>query len=243
MEDLRRAKAIQEQVLASGLDADPRLVLDICYRPEELVGGDFYRVQRLSPDLYAIMVADVMGHGVASALYTMHLRAMWEECQGLLGSPAEFMRAINSRLHKLAQPNGYFATAAYLLLDLARMEVTYVRAGHPAPLLLPAEGSPRALSVRSPAVGLLEPALFNVASEALKEGDRLLLFTDGAIEIPNAAGEELGEAGLLRFVQDLPRSRLDLRKIEKLLLTYSNKIRLPDDLTLIGIYLAPRAFA
>lgn len=238
MEDMRRAKVIQDKMLQSDLAPDSRVRFEVSYRPEELVGGDFYRVQRLSQDIYVAMVADVMGHGIASALYTMQMRSIWEECQAALGSPAEFLSAMNQRLHKLSSPNGYFATAVFMRLDLGTMQLSYVRAGHPAPILLPRNGPPRSLNKRSPAVGLMEHVSFMVTREKLARGDRLLLFTDGAVEINNASGVELGEAGLLSLVQELPATGMDLAQLKRKLLQYSNALRLPDDLTLLSVQLA-----
>ncbi len=239
MQDLRRAKVIQDYVLHSDLERDARVRFEVSYRPEELVGGDFYRVQRLSADVYAIMIADVMGHGIAAALYTMQMRTIWDECQEALDSPAAFLEVLNQRLRKLAGPDGYFATAVYLRLDLAKPELSYVRAGHPAPLLFPLAGHPRPLGGRSPALGLLEDPEFRLGQEKLQPGDRLLLFTDGAIEITNAAGDELGETGFVDLVRQLPEGSMDLGRIERKLLEYSNNIRLPDDLTLLAIELLP----
>jgi PAS domain S-box-containing protein len=236
MEDLRRAKVIQGHLLESNLPPDPRLRFDMRYIPEELVGGDFYRVEALDPDGYGILLADVMGHGVASALYTMHLRSLWEECRADLVSPSRFMGELNRRLHKLASPEGYFATAFFLLLNAASGELRYVRAGHPSPFLLRRVGAIERLDHRSPALGLRVEANYTVTTAHLERGDTLLLFTDGAIEIVDKQGEELGEAGLIRLLEGFASAPLDLPRIETKLLEFSNLLHLPDDLTLLSVH-------
>ncbi len=236
MEDLRRAKVIQDHLLESKLPADPRLMFDVRYVPEELVGGDFYRIEVLNADCYAIFLADVMGHGVASALYTMQLRSLWEECRTELLSPSRFMGELNCRLHKLASPEGYFATAVFLLLNAVSGEMRYVRAGHPSPFLLRGGGAIERLDHQSPALGLRVEASFAETTTYLEQGDSLLLFTDGAIELVNKEGEELGEPGLARLLEGFAGSPLDLPGIEKNLLEFSNLIHLPDDLTLLTVH-------
>jgi PAS domain S-box-containing protein len=236
VEDLRRAKVIQDHVLGSELPTDPRVRFDVLYIPEELVGGDFYRLEALDTDCYAILLADVMGHGVASALYTMQLRSLWEECRAELVSPSRFMADLNRRLHKLVSPDGYFATAIFLLLNVASGELRYVRAGHPSPFLLRSGGAIERLDYRSPALGLRTGAAYTETVTHLDPGDRLLLFTDGAIELVDKQGEELGEAGLARLLEGFRDVQLDLPRIQKSLLEFSNLIRLPDDLTLLSVH-------
>jgi serine phosphatase RsbU (regulator of sigma subunit) len=236
VEDLRRAKVIQDHVLGSELPTDPRVRFDVLYIPEELVGGDFYRLEALDTDCYAILLADVMGHGVASALYTMQLRSLWEECRAELVSPSRFMADLNRRLHKLVSPDGYFATAVFLLLNVASGELRYVRAGHPSPFLLRSSGAIERLDYRSPALGLRTGAAYTETVTHLDPGDRLLLFTDGAIELVDKQGEELGEDGLARLLEGFRDVQLDLPRIQKSLLEFSNLIRLPDDLTLLSVH-------
>lgn len=235
VEDLRRAKVIQDHVLESELPTDPRVRFDVLYIPEELVGGDFYRLEAVGSDCYAIFLADVMGHGVASALYTMQLRSLWEECRAELVSPTRFMGNLNRRLHRLVSPGGYFATAVFVLLNAASGELRYVRAGHPSPFLLRRHGAIDRLDHKSPALGLRVEAVYSETVTHLEHGDRLLLFTDGAIELVDKQGEELGEAGLARFLENSPEGQLHLPGIQKSLLEFSNLIRLPDDLTLLSV--------
>ncbi len=234
--DLNRAKAIQEHALESALEPDDRVRFDFRYQPEDLVGGDFYRFEQVTPDGYLILVADVMGHGVASALYTMQLRSIWEECRAALVSPALFISQLNERLHKLVGADGYFATAFCALLDVSSGQLDYVRAGHPAPFLFRSGGDVDRLDARCPAVGLMEEVMFSQTSVVMDRGDQLLFFTDGALEIVDSSGVLLGEDGLLRILQE-EMPGLDLMRIESRLLQFSQAIRLPDDLTLVRVTL------
>jgi sigma-B regulation protein RsbU (phosphoserine phosphatase) len=236
MEDLRRAKVIQDHSLECEVPRDDRVRFEVVYSPEDLVGGDFYRLERVNSDCYAVMVADVMGHGVASALYTMQLRSLWEECRGDLDSPARFLGELNRRLYRLASPDGYFATAVLVLFDAASGRLRYVRAGHPSPFLFRAGGMAERFPHTSPAIGLIQDASYKEMETHMAEGDCLLLFTDGALEIVDAEGALLEESGFLRLLEGLGGNRFHLGHIERRLLEFSNAIRLPDDLTLMSIY-------
>lgn len=238
MKDLERAHLIQASAMDVPPNSDPRLAVNIRYTPNDVVGGDFYHLEHLSPDLIGVMIADVMGHGVASALYTMQLRSFWEDLREEAVNPARFMTHMSRQLHVLAGDAGYFATAICLAINPATGDVDFVRAGHPAPLHVGLDGRARALGEPQMALGMIEDAIYKSEHFVLAPGETVLLYTDGASEIANANEVELGESGLIDllagkdvFCDGVPR--LDI--LEEKLLTYSSGIRLADDLTLLSI--------
>jgi PAS domain S-box-containing protein len=235
VDDLWRAKLIQAHTMESSLPFDPRMKFAVSYVPQEMVGGDFYHIERLGKDQYGLMVADFMGHGVAAALYCMPLRSLWEDWREELTQPAKFMSQINSRLYHLAKQDGYFATGTYALLDLAADKVTCVRAGHPAPVLLRCNGETVRLGQQAPALGLFDKVDFPEVTEHVGHRDSIVMFTDGAVEIANRAHRELGEQGVVELLRSAQQDNggLELSAIEEKLLRYSNELRLADDLTLL----------
>jgi PAS domain S-box-containing protein len=230
--EMIRARMIQDQVLHSPLVKDARVAFDVRYVPNEIVGGDFYRIEKIDADRYAVMVADVMGHGVSAALYTMQLRSLWEDHRAELASPAAFLTVLNKQLHSLTRDSGYFATGVCLTLNAATGEFRYVRAGHPSPLIVRSNGRVRALDSRHPSLGMFYPLKYREATGRMDKGDTLLLYTDGAIEVANADGGELGEDGLKKILTEVG---VDLERLEERLLKYSNQIHLADDLTLLKV--------
>ncbi len=237
-EDLRCAQVIQQRTLASPLPVDPRYQFGIRYVPYEMIGGDFYRLEPVGADGYAGMVADVMGHGVSAALYTMQLRALWEEARPKLASPAAFSEHLNRGLHLLAHDNDYFATGVFFHLEAATGKLRYVNAGHPDPILLRKNGTIEFLDEHGPGLGLFEPVTYPEAEIHLEPGDTWVAYTDGAIEIFNAEGEEMQESGLAAALQKsgIAGADFDFDCLEKSLLQYSNSIRLPDDLTILRVH-------
>jgi serine phosphatase RsbU (regulator of sigma subunit) len=238
MNDLRRARAIQLHTMETPAAQDPRVAIHVRYIPHELVGGDFYRVERIDEDRYAVMIADVSGHGLASALYTMQLRSLWEEYRPVLGDPAALLSALNSRLYLFANRDDQFATALHAVIDASRREFRWACAGHLPPLLVSKHpAASRFLPLRGQALGMMTHASYAWDACRLKPDDAILLYTDGAIEILNARQQELGDEGLRRLAApvDLHRGAAALEALEESLLSYSNEVRLQDDLTLLSI--------
>ncbi len=80
-------------------------------------------------------------------------------------------------------------------------------------------------------------AEYEQTSAAFAQGDRLLLFSDGAVEVMDADNKQLGVGGLMDMLrsQGYPEVAIQMDALEEELLRFSNAIRLPDDLTLIEI--------
>lgn len=237
-EDLRCAQLIQQRSLATVLPRDARYQFGIRYVPRDLIGGDFYRLEAIGSDAYVGMVADVMGHGVSAALYTMQLRALWEDFRPQFAAPAAFFEKVNAGLHQLAHDNDYFATGFFFHLDAASGCMRYANAGHPEPIVLRRTGATEFLGGHGPGLGLFVPVAYPEGETVLAPGDTLVAYTDGAVEIFNAAGEEMQDSGLvqaLRYAQ-AGTPDCDFDRLEEALLKFSNGIRFPDDLTILRVH-------
>ena len=202
-----------------------------------IVGGDFFAIQRLDADRYALMLADVMGHGVAAALYTMHLSQLWERYHERLDDPALFTANVNDQLAKVVKTDESFATAVCGLVDLKDHSFRFAGAGGPQVLLMHADGSYNCLESSGLPLAVMEGAAYEEVRVEIAAGDRLLLFSDGAIEIHNADGQMLDIEGLVSLLktQGYPESNISMDALEEELLKYSNAIRLEDDLTLMEV--------
>ena len=108
------------------------------YHPTGAVGGDFFNVLPISDTEAGVLICNVMGHGVRAALVTAMVRGLAEELLPTAAEPAKFLTEINHRLLvTLAQTRSpMFASAFYVVIDLARGELRYSNAGHPNPLLV-----------------------------------------------------------------------------------------------------------
>jgi PAS domain S-box-containing protein len=233
--DLRRARKIQQRILEQALPDDPRLKFTAHTVPQDIVGGDYVAVRALDQDRYGFMVADMEGHGVAAALYTMHLNLLWERFLTLLAEPAEFAAAVNSELVKVFGGDVSFAAAICGLIDASNGALWLTAAGGPPPLIVRGSDQIQKIEMSGLPLGVLEGATYSVHSLRLDKGDAMLLFSDGAFEIHNAAGEILGVDGLMGLLQEMgyPRTPLSMPALEERLLKFSNAIRMPDDTTIV----------
>ncbi|MHC4990054.1 MAG: PP2C family protein-serine/threonine phosphatase [Planctomycetota bacterium] len=240
--DLKKAKAIQELALEHDVPEDPRVTFTSHYIPHGIVGGDYYAIEKLDDDRYGLMLADVTGHGIPAALYTMHLSQLWERFHRDIVTPFEFTSKVNNELVKAIKSDSSFATAVCGLIDLKNHVVRLASAGGPPVVHVHADGTHESLENPGFPLAVMADAEFEETSASIEQGDRLLLFSDGAVEVMDAAGNQLGVEGLMAILrsQGYPEAGIQMAALEEELLKYSNAIRLPDDLTLIEIHFGQR---
>ncbi len=236
LEEIEQARLIQEHAMRSDSAPDARVSIHAVNKPHAYISGDFCRWERIAPDVHALMIADVMGHGVAAALFTMQIRSLWEESRRLLPDPAGFLAHLNAQLGALTRGDGYFATAFYGIVDLGRLTIQYASAGHPPPLLAHA-GAVRPLQAHGAALGLMADSAYTASTEPVAPGDALLAYSDGAIELTDRSGEELGGERLMALfgqVSGRPPAEA-LPALAESLLAYSGAFRFEDDVMLLGL--------
>jgi PAS domain S-box-containing protein len=237
MGDLKRARLIQENLLLRDFPSDPRLALAAFYMPFDLVGGDYYAVEKLGADQYGFILADLEGHGTAPALYMMHLKTLWERYFPLLRQPTDFASAVNRDLAEIFGGDVSFATAVCGLIDLKAHTMRLTSAGGPSPILCAADGHLALLTLTGLPFGVAEDFIYEETAVAIAPGESYLFVTDGAFEIENARQQQLGMEGLITVLKQLnyPAKPLNMHRLEEKLLKFSNAIRLPDDLTILEI--------
>src|ERR1035437_3363258 len=238
-QDQLRAKKVQEVAMRGELPRDESVSFEARYLPRDLVGGDYYRIERFGATRYTALLVDAMGHGVSAALCTMLLRSLWDDHRGELAWPARFMQVVNKGVRAVMDEAGYFGTGACVNYDAATGTLRCVLAGHPAQLLFRANGSVEPVGKKNACLGLFDDVHFEEMSVQLEPGDTLLLFTDGATELFDSAENDLGVEGLIRLVREQTGGAngadFSLEKLEEQLLHFSNQIHLPDDLTLLQL--------
>ncbi len=243
LRDIQTVKQIQDQILLNEASDDPRLIVTTHYAPCEVIGGDYYSVSKLSKDRYAFILADIVGHGVPSALYTMYLNSLWQERRRLDANPLALMQSMNKRLTRLIQGGGTFAAAICGFLDLKKGTLRMVSAGGPAPVIYrAATATYEKVSLQGMPLGCIEQAEFGDFSTEMNPGDHVVLFSDALYEIADSRGKMLGVDRLLSIFQECgwPQANVDFKEIEKHLLLFSNLIRFKDDFTLLDIGMVDR---
>ena len=177
------AATLQRSLLPERLPAIEGVELAARYLPAGLgsaVGGDWYDALERPDGRVALVVGDVVGHGLRAAATMGQLRNAFRAYGLVEASPAEVV----ARINRLVMSGGeeVMATVLYLVLDRETGEVVYSCAGHPPPLVLGPDG-PRFLEEgRSVPIGAAEPAVFREGRALLAPGSALLLYTDGLVE-------------------------------------------------------------
>lgn len=185
---------LQEALLPRELPTQPNLQLAVRYLPANVsaaIGGDWYDVFTLENGQIAAIVGDVVGHGMDAAAAMSSLRNILRAFLSEGGSAAEAL----SRLHEVSTRTeiGLTATVCCVTLDPETGAGEWASAGHPAPLLVPAEGQPRYLASdrdQQPALGVGHRPIPVRAEIVLRPGDTLLLYTDGLVERRSGEAEQ-----------------------------------------------------
>lgn len=202
-DDLTMAREVQIAMLPCDAgDADPgaRLRFHSVYAPAGGVSGDFFQLIRISDSCAGLLVCDVMGHGVRSALVTAMLRAFAEDLRPQAHEPGLLLTRLNRALMGVLRQTGnlLFVTAAYVVMDMETRRLLYGQAGHPTGFVLRASSGAADLlpvddEVSGPALGLIEEFSYVTGTTPIEPGDRAILFTDGIYEARNAEGDEWGQ--------------------------------------------------
>jgi sigma-B regulation protein RsbU (phosphoserine phosphatase) len=191
--------AIQRSILPRRLPEVPGLDLAVHSAELDHAGGDFYDVSPLGPESWAIVVADVSGHGLAAAavLALTHALGHALQVQGTPPSPGAALALVNGALATRYLVNsGQFVTAFAGWYEAQTQVFKYASAGHPPPRLIRGNDVRRLDAVSGIPLGVDGETFYQEALVQLRPGDRLVLFTDGITEGINAAGELFGDPRL-----------------------------------------------
>ena len=150
-----------------------------------------------------MVVGDVAGHGIPSALLMATARASLRQRSAMTGSIGEIVSDVNRQLTRDVEESGQFMTLFYLTIDPADRRLQWVRAGHdPAIFYDPAAGTFEELHGSGVAMGLDENwKYYENERSGLEDGQIVLLGTDGIWEALNSKGEMFGKARILDIVR------------------------------------------
>jgi sigma-B regulation protein RsbU (phosphoserine phosphatase) len=171
------ARQIQQTLQPGKLDELPGYELETFYKPFREVGGDYFDVIELAGKRTLFAVADVSGKGMPAALLAANIQALVRSGANVDADPVALARQINRHLSRYT-PSDRFATAVFLVLNRDSGELTYVNAGHNAPIVF-GSGSATALEATGMPLGLFPGAAYEAGTTVLSPGGALLVFTDG----------------------------------------------------------------
>jgi sigma-B regulation protein RsbU (phosphoserine phosphatase) len=205
--DLEIAREIQTWLVPSEAPEVAGANIFFATRPQNSVAGDYYDAFYPNPEdreKLMVVIADVAGKSVPAALLMATLQASLRTIAGENAALADLVARLNryACAHSL---NGLrFTTAVLSEYNPVSRNLTYVNAGHNAPILRRADGTLETLEVGGLPLGIQSGVKYETASVELKPGDVLVFFTDGVVEAFNESGEEFGNARWLSAIRNLP---------------------------------------
>jgi phosphoserine phosphatase RsbU/P len=197
--ELETARQIQMSILPSSIPQMAGLDIAARYIPMTAVAGDFYDFIVVDDKHLGILVADVSGHGMPSALIASMLKIALAAEVPRADDPAQVLLGLNQALCGKFQH--HFVTAAYLFVDMLKGTLTYAGAGHP-PLMLWGRSSEGVREVEENGLflGKFPWATYSSRELPFRPGDWCLLYTDGIPETTNPAGIEFGTDCFKQFL-------------------------------------------
>jgi PAS domain S-box-containing protein len=201
-EDLRLAARVQNSLTPRSRVWDSMSV-DAFYHPVHSIGGDFALVDSLDQKHLSLLVCDVSGHGIGSALVANRI---YSETTAHLRSGMPFLNMfgeLNRFLIEDIAGSGMFVTLAAARIDAQRRSMVFAGAGHPPAMLARHGQTPLLLESQSMILGALPDAVDVTANleVQLQPDDRIVLYTDGITEVFNSRGEMLGIEGVQEIVR------------------------------------------
>lgn len=198
-QELEVAKAIQETLVPG---AEPvafgPLRFAGFYQPAAQTGGDWWTWHELVGGKILLVIGDVTGHGVPSAMITAAAKASCDVARHVHGDDVTVTRLLEIMNHAIWQSaqRRFVMTCFASIIDTRSRTITYANAGHNFPYLFRAgegKGEFGSLMIRGNRLGDDPSSRYEAKTTELVPGDVLVWYTDGIVECENEAGEEYGE--------------------------------------------------
>lgn len=234
--DLEIAREIQTWLVPSQAPEVAGADIAFATRPQNSVAGDYYDAFYPDPEnreKLVVVIADVAGKSVPAALLMATLQASLRTIAGEGVPVAELVTRLNRYASAYSLDGRRFTTAVLGEYEPASRRLTYVNAGHNAPILRRENGTLEKLESGGLPLGIKVDAAYETASLELRPGDALILFTDGVIEAFNESGEEFGNERWLATIRGLPdwNALQSLRYLMERVDQFVGATRQADDIT------------
>lgn len=181
--ELELARKIQETALTDRI-FNECIHIESHYKASHELSGDIYGIYQIDKHRYGVIILDVMGHGISSALITMSLQSLFQRLIPKDGNPQTVVKELDQYLHNLFQNSEqsmYYCTIIYLLIDTAAQKIDFINGGHPPAFLQDTTGI-KELRSSFPPIGTFEGIEFKTTTLPYEKGSRLLLYTDGVTD-------------------------------------------------------------
>lgn len=240
-QELEVAKAIQETLVPSDAPVKMNsLTFAGFYQPAAQTGGDWWTWSQLVGSKVLLVIGDVTGHGIPSAMITAAAKAACDVARYVHRDEVTVTRLLEVMNHAIFESaqRRFVMTCFASIVDTKARTITYANAGHNFPYLFRADegkGEFGSLMVRGNRLGDERNSKYEARTTDLAVGDVVIWYTDGIVECENEAGEEYGEK---RFRASIRRAAgLDAGEMRNAIIAEANDyfgdtIR-KDDITMV----------
>lgn len=239
-ESIRReieiAREVQSMLFPKSLPNDSDVVIHASYIPHSSIGGDYYDFIEIDQDQFLFCVADVSGKGVPASLLMSNFQAGLRTILRQTSDLGTVVAELNNLIYRNAIAEK-FITTFLAIYNRRTRELSYVNAGHNAPILLYENNSHLLLNEGCTMLGVFDVLPFmSVAKVTVPKNAVLLCYTDGLTEVFDEHEAEFGIEGTIEFMKRnrfLSSKMLHLQLLREIKL-YSEEISFNDDITLLS---------
>jgi len=242
-QDVLLAAEVQKNLLPMGSPVLPGYEFSSAAIPARYISGDFYDFSMPGSSLCDIIIADVSGKGIATAMITSAARTVFRTSMGKKKGPAQVLGEMNEALYPDLARTEMFLTAQLIRLDLERGSIRYSSAGHTEALYFRSAAAECVrLPSTAPPIGILERADIGEMEIRLRPGELFVIYSDGVTEAVNSEDELFGMERLVEIVKrQASSSAKDLvNAVVSEVRGFSDNKPLVDDLTIIALKAVPR---
>ena len=235
-EQLQVAREIQKSFQPSKPLKYPGYDFDAVNISSEEVGGDYFDFIPIVDNQLGVTIADVSGKGLPASLIMASFRAsLIAEIRNNYAIRT-ILRKVNNLICESVE-KGKFVTAVYGVLDMKNRIFTFANAGHNPPILLRATGEVEFLTTGGWTLGIMTEREYEERPIHIRDGDILVLYTDGVTEAESPTDELFGTERLVELVKtNRHRSAKEMREtIIDEVIRFRDPVSQPDDLTIVII--------
>ncbi len=216
LRDLDYAGNIQSALLPASFPNIPQLEFAAKYIPCEKIGGDFYNVYKLDDENVGILIGDVAGHGVSAAMITVfinqniYVRREYDDGRIRVLTPKQVLNNLFYIYNRMSFPDEIYTVLFYGIYNLESKVLTYSSAGmNMRPLILKSNGDVEPIPIEGLPIcklgAFVSPAYENHSIQ-LDNGDSMLFYTDGLIEVDRKKPELFNEYNLVEYLRGVTDS-------------------------------------
>ncbi len=237
-QELDQVGKIQRSFLPQRFPFHPEIMFGRYYGPCAQAGGDYFDIIEIGRSLWGILMADVTGHGTPAAVVMAMTHVIMHSYSSTFRHPSTALKVANEKLNFHLAPT-FYVTMFYGVLDLENMKFRYCSAGHEPMFLFRSRGQklePLKTEHGFP-LKLMECDEYDEKEVTLETDDKLILFTDGIVELrdpdKNLFGPERLQQLILKYHHLPPQPFIDA--IIQEVNAFMGEAPFKDDVTLMVI--------